>query len=61
MTLEKFYTGKNDLVFKCVFLDENDTYLLQEFLSRLLKRKVNNIIFKRESQHKDYVREKQES
>lgn len=58
MAEEKFYTGKNDIVFKCVFLDENNAYLLQEFLSRLLKRKVNNIIFKREYQHKDYAREK---
>lgn len=47
MTKNKFYTAKYDRVFKTVLCDEDDKELLQEFLSRLLKRKVEIIEFLR--------------
>ena len=44
---KKFYTAKYDRVFKTILCDEDDKSLLQEFLSRLLKRKVEVIQFLR--------------
>ena len=58
MNNKKFYTSRYDVVFKSVFLDENDPYLLKEFLSRLLKKKVSRIEFKRNEQTNEYAREK---
>ena len=45
MNKEKYYTSRYDVVFKSIFLDENNSYLLREFLSRLLKREVEEIIY----------------
>lgn len=45
--IKKFYTAKYDRVFKTILCDEDDKSLLQEFLSRLLKRKVEVIQFLR--------------
>lgn len=56
--MTKYYTSKYDIVFKSVFLDEENPYLLKEFLSRLLKRKVERIEFKRSEQLNEYLREK---
>lgn len=56
--MTKYYTSKYDIVFKSVFLDEENPYLLKEFLSRLLKRKVERIEFKRSEQPNEYLREK---
>lgn len=42
---KKFYTAKYDRVFKTVLCDEDNPYLLQEFLSRILKKKVEIIEF----------------
>lgn len=53
-----FYTSKYDIVFKSVFLDEDNPYLLKEFLSRLLKRNVESIKFLKTEQTKEYIREK---
>jgi len=47
MTNKKFYTAKYDRVFKTILCDENDTKLFQEFLSRILKKKVKIIEFLR--------------
>lgn len=47
MTKNKFYTAKYDRVFKTVLCDEDDKELLQEFLSRILERKVEIIEFLR--------------
>ena len=47
MTYNKFYTAKYDRVFKTVLCDEDDKELLQEFLSRLLNKKVEIIEFLR--------------
>lgn len=47
MTKNKFYTAKYDRVFKTILCDEDDKELLQEFLSRLLERKVEIIEFLR--------------
>lgn len=44
---KKFYTAKNDRIFKSIFCNEEDTYLLKEFLSRLLGRDVLVIKFLR--------------
>ena len=44
---KKFYTAKYDRVFKSVLCDEDNPYLLQEFLSRLLKKKVSIVEFLR--------------
>ena len=37
---KKFYTGKYDRVFKTILCDEDNKEILQEFLSRILKKKV---------------------
>lgn len=47
MILKKFYTAKYDRVFKKILCNEEDTGLLQEFLSRILKKKVEVIEFLR--------------
>ena len=52
MNKEKYYTSRYDVVFKSVFLDENNSYLLREFLSRLLKREVEEIIYLKQEQTK---------
>lgn len=44
---KKFYTAKNDRIFKAIFCNEEDTYLLKEFLSRLLNKNVRVIRFLR--------------
>ena len=58
MNKEKYYTSRYDVVFKSIFLDENNSYLLREFLSRLLKREVEEIIYLKQEQTKEYIREK---
>ena len=58
MNEKKFYTSKYDIVFKSVFIDEDNPYLLKEFLSRLLKRNVESIKFLKTEQTKEYIREK---
>jgi len=45
MMEKKFYTAKYDRVFKSVLCDEDNPHLLQEFLSRVLKRKVEIVEF----------------
>lgn len=45
--VKKFYTAKYDRVFKAVLCDEDNKELFQEFLSRLLKKKVEIIEFLR--------------
>ena len=45
--VKKFYTAKYDRVFKSVLCDEDNPYLLQEFLSRVLKKKVSIVEFLR--------------
>lgn len=47
MILKKFYTAKYNRVFKTILCNEEDTSLLQEFLSRILKKKVEVIEFLR--------------
>ena len=48
MTKEKkFYTAKYDRVFKTILCNEDNKELFQEFLSRLLKKKVKVIEFLR--------------
>ena len=42
---KKFYTAKYDRVFKTVLCDEDNPHLLQEFLSRILKKKVEIVEF----------------
>lgn len=44
---KKFYTAKYDRVFKTILCNEENQELLQEFLSRILKRKVEIIEFLR--------------
>lgn len=39
----KFYTAKNDNVFKAIFCDENDTFLLKTLIERCLKTKIELI------------------
>lgn len=58
MNKEKYYTSRYDVVFKSIFLDENNSYLLREFLSWLLKREVEEIIYLKQEQTKEYIREK---
>ena len=45
MMEKKFYTAKYDRVFKTVLCDEDNPHLLQEFLSRILKKKVEIVEF----------------
>lgn len=47
MSEKKFYTAKYDRVFKTILCDEDNKELLQEFLTRLLKKKVEIIEFLR--------------
>lgn len=47
MKYKKFYTGKYDIVFKMVLCSEENKYLLQEFLSRILNKKVEVIKYLR--------------
>ena len=47
MTNKKFYTARYDRVFKTILCDEDNKELLQEFLSRILKRKIEIIEFLR--------------
>jgi len=42
---KKFYTAKYDRVFKALFCNEDDTYLLKEFLTRLLDKEIKHINF----------------
>ena len=42
---KKFYKGKNDRVFKATFCNIQNTFLLREFLERLLNTKINDIKF----------------
>ena len=44
---KKFYTAKYDRVFKTVLCDEENPHLLQEFLSRILKKKIEIVEFLR--------------
>ena len=44
---KKFYTARYDRVFKTILCDEDNPYLLQEFLSRLLKKKIEIVEFLR--------------
>lgn len=44
---KKFYTAKNDRVFKSIFCNEDNTYLLEYFLSRLLNIEIKGIVFLR--------------
>lgn len=48
--MRKFYKGKVDRVFKSIFANEDDPYLLQEFLSRLLDKKIEIIHFLKNEQ-----------
>ena len=43
----KFYTAKNDRMFKAIFCNEDNTYLFKEFLSRLLESDVKIIRYLR--------------
>jgi len=45
--MTKFYTAKYDRVFKTILCDEDKPYMMQEFLSRLLKRRIKNLKFLR--------------
>lgn len=44
---KKFYTDKNDRVFKATFCDEENTYLLKEFLERIYFNDISKIKFLR--------------
>lgn len=44
---KRFYTAKNDRIFKAIFCNEDDTFLLEELLSRLLNKRVSSIKFLR--------------
>ena len=48
--MRKFYKGKVDRVFKSIFANEDDPSLLQEFLSRLLDKKIEVIQFLKNEQ-----------
>lgn len=48
--MKKFYKGKVDRVFKSIFANEDDPSLLQEFLSRLLDKKIEIIHFLKNEQ-----------
>ena len=39
----KFYTAKNDTVFKSIFCDEHNTFLLKTLMERCLKTKIEII------------------
>ena len=39
----KFYTAKNDMVFKSIFCDEHNTFLLKTLIERCLKTKIELI------------------
>ena len=41
----KIYTAKNDRMFKALFCDEENTYLLKEFLERIYFNDVSKIKF----------------
>lgn len=43
----KIYTAKNDRMFKAAFCDEENTYLLKEFLERIYFNDINEIKFLR--------------
>ena len=43
--MSKFFTAKNDKVFKAIFSDPSDTELLETLLSLIFKKKVSNITF----------------
>ena len=47
MVDKKFYTAKNDRMFKAIFCNEDNTYLFKEFLSRLLESDVKIIRYLR--------------
>ena len=40
---DKFYTAKNDLVFKAIFCDVNDTFLLKTLIEKCLNKKIEII------------------
>ena len=40
---DKFYTAKNDNVFKSIFCDENNTFLLKTLIERCLRVKIEII------------------
>ena len=44
---KKFYTAKNDRVFKATFCDEENTYLLKEVLERIYFNDISKIKFLR--------------
>ena len=44
---KKFYTAKYDRVFKTIFCDEDNTKLMREFLSRILKVKIDELVYLR--------------
>ena len=54
----KFYTAKYDRVFKTILCNEEDTKLFQEFLSRILKKKVIIVEFLRNELPVNGVEEK---
>lgn len=47
INMKKFYTAKYDRVFKTILCDEDNPHMMQEFLSRLLNRKVEIVKFLR--------------
>ena len=44
---KKFYTSKYDRVFKTIFCDEDNTYLMKTFLSRLLNKEIESLEYLR--------------
>ena len=56
--IEKFYTAKYDRVFKTVFCKEQDLTLLKEFLSRVLEKKIENIVLLRNEIPIEHVKER---
>lgn len=45
--MKKFYTAKYDRVFKTILCDEDNPHMMQEFLSRLLNKKIEIVKFLR--------------
>ncbi len=56
--MKKYYTGRYDFVFKAVLCDQDNPWLLIEFLNRLLNIKINKIEFKDKARNKRYVNER---
>ena len=55
---EKFYTAKIDRVFKATIANEKNKDMLEEFLSRILKKKIKIIDYLRNEHPVDTVMEK---